>query len=321
MKKEGKNKIITKDLDKFVASDIKETSKEKEIHLFDGKSVAISVSDSPEIEKLGFSLSHQSNLLTELTRFLVIHGSTMIYGGDLRNNGYTRLFSNLVHQYRPSKEVDKSFFKNYFSFPIHLKLTKSDILEFKKHGVLPVTVDPPENLAIDNSKFYPPVGNDNLYIWAESLSKMREEMQRDTDARIFTGGSITNFKGKIPGVLEESLVALNNDIPVYFMGIFGGITSRIIDGLKGDKPEELTLDWQSSQNEIYKEFVGYYNTKKGEDKIDYNQITNFLTNYTLDRLSKNNGLTIQENERLFSTTHTSEIIFLIMKGLRKSLSK
>ncbi|QYA25595.1 hypothetical protein G3I01_08745 [Gramella sp. MT6] len=321
MKKKGKAKVTTKDLDKFVASDIKETPKEKEIHLFDGKKIAISISDSPEIENLGFSLSHQSNLITELTRFLVIHGSTLVYGGDLRNNGYTRLFSNLVHQYRPSKEVSKLFFKNYFSFPIHLKLTKSDLLEFKKNGVLPVTVDPPKNLAIDKSKFYPPVGNENLYIWAESLSQMREEMQRDTDARIFTGGSISNFKGKIPGVLEESILALKKDIPVYFMGIFGGVTSRIIEGLKGNKPEELTIDWQSSQNEIYKEFVGYYNTKKDEDKIDYEQITNFLSNYTLDRLSKNNGLTIQENERLFSTIHTSEIIFLIMKGLRKTLSK
>ena len=48
------------------------------------------------------------------------------------------------------------FFKNYFSFPIHLKLAKTDVLEFKKNGVLPVLVQPPENLEIDNTKFYAP---------------------------------------------------------------------------------------------------------------------------------------------------------------------
>jgi hypothetical protein len=319
MKKE--NKVTNKDLDKHVADELKETSKEREIHLFDGKNVAISISDSPEIEHLGFSLAHQRNLITEITRFLIIHGSSLVYGGDLRQNGYTRLFSNLVHQYRPSKEVSKLFFKNYFSFPIYLKLTKSDTLEFKKNGVLPVIVDPPENLDINKSIPYVPEGNDNLFIWAESLTKMRQEMQNDTDARIFTGGKISNFKGKYPGLLEESILALKNDIPVYFMGIFGGITSRIIEGLNGKKPEELTIEWQSSQNENYKEFVRHYNSKKSEDKIDYKLTTEFLNNYTLDRLSKNNGLSIEENERLFSTVHTSEIIFLIMKGLTNKLIK
>lgn len=321
MKKQSKNKVTTKDLDKFVANEIKETSKEKEIHLFDGQNIAISISDSPEIENLGFSLAHQKNLITEITRFLIIHGSNLVYGGDLRQNGYTRLFSNLVYQYRPSKEVGKLFFKNYFSFPIHLNLKTTDILEFKKNGVLPITVEPPLDLGIDESKFYVPEGNDNLFIWAESLTKMRVEMQKDTDARIFTGGSMSNFKGKYPGLLEESISALNSDIPVYFTGIFGGITSRIIESLKGQKPQELTIEWQSSQNENYKEFVSHYNSKKSEDKIDYKLSTEFLNNYTLDRISKNNGLSIEENEKLFSTVHTSEIIFLIMKGLHNTLSK
>ncbi|WP_027067144.1 hypothetical protein [Maribacter sp. Hel_I_7] len=321
MKKEDKKNVTTKDLDKLVTKELKDSSKEKEIYLFDGQNVAISISDSPEIENLGFSLAHQRNLITEITRFLIIHGSCLIYGGDLRQNGYTRMFSNLVHQYRPSKEAGKLFFKNYFSFPIHLNLKTTDILEFKKNGVLPVTVEPPADLGIDQSKFYVPEGNDNLFIWAESLTKMRQKMQSNTDARIFTGGSMSNFKGKYPGLLEESILALENNIPVYFMGIFGGITSRIIEGLNGKKPEELTIEWQSSQNENYKEFVSHYNSKKSEDKIDYKLTRDFLNNYTLERLSKNNGLSIAENERLFNTVHTSEIIFLIMKGLHKTLSK
>lgn len=319
MKKENKKKVTNKDLDKFVASEIKGTSKEKEIHLFNGQNIAISISDSSEIENLGFSLEHQTNLITEITRFLIIHGSNLVYGGDLRQNGYTRLFSNLVHQYRPSKEVGNLFFKNYFSFPIHLNLKTTDVLEFKKNGVLPVTVKPPSGLGIDESKFYIPEGKENLFIWAESLTKMRQEMQSSTDARIFTGGSMSNFKGKYPGLLEESIFALQSDTPVYFMGIFGGVTSKIIEGLKGKKPQELTFEWQSSQNESYKEFVGYYNSKKSEDKIDYKASTQFLNEYTLERLSENNGLTVDENKRLFQTIHSSEIIFLIMKGLKIKL--
>ena len=241
MKPDSKKNITNKDLNKFVSQEIKDVSKEKEINLFTGQNIAISISDSPEIDALGFSFEHQKNLIVEITRALVIHGSTLIYGGDLRNNGYTRLFSELVYQYRPSDEVDKLFFKNFFSFPIYLKLEESDELDFIKNGVEPIKVSPPKSLKIDNTKHYDPDTKENLFIWSESLSKMRDEMSSITNARIFTGGSMSNFKGKYPGLLEEALLSLKNDIPVYFIGIFGGVTQRIIDALNGETPEELTL--------------------------------------------------------------------------------
>ncbi|KAF9658506.1 hypothetical protein ABHQ57_10965 [Tenacibaculum sp. ZH5_bin.1] len=321
MKKDNKKNITNKDLDKFVAQEIKDVSKEKERSLFTNQNIAISISDSPETDTLGFSFEHQKNLIIEITRALIIHGSTLIYGGDLRNNGYTRLFSELVYQYRPSDEVGELFFKNFFSFPIYLNLEESDLLDFKKNGVQPIKISPPDSLKIDQSNFYPPNTKENLFIWAESLTKMREEMQSNTDARIFTGGSMSNFKGKYPGLLEESILALKENIPVYFIGIFGGISSRIIEAIKGKIPQELTLEWQSSQNENYKDFVNHYNSIKSEQKIDYKKSVEFLNEYTLEKLSTNNGLSIEENNRLFSSIHTSEIIFLIMKGLSNKLKK
>jgi len=309
------NKVTSKDFDNFVAKEIKEVSEVKEIHLFEGKNIGVSISDSPEINQLGFSFEHQKNLIIEITRYLVIHGSSLIYGGDLRQNGYTRLFSDLVFQYRPTNEVGKKFLKNYLSFPIHVKLKTSDELEFKKNGVEPIKVSAPEHLNIDETMFYPPNNKENLFIWAESLSKMRVEMNSESNARIFTGGSMANFKGKYPGLLEEAILALENDTPVYFVGIFGGVTKRIIEGLKGEKPKELTLKWQSDKNKDYGKFVSYYNDKVENDKIDYEKCSDYLNSYTLEKLSKNNGLTIKENERLFHSIHTSEIIFLLMKGL------
>ena len=226
-----------------------------------------------------------------------------------------------MYQYRPSDEVDKLFFKNFFSFPIYLKLEESDELDFKKNGVEPIKVCPPKGLKIDRSKFYPPDTKENLYIWSESLSKMRSEMNDITDARIFTGGSMANFKGKYPGLLEEALLSLKNEIPVYFIGVFGGVTQRIIEALNGKTPPELTMDWQFSQNSDYKEFIDHYNSIKHVDKIDYKECMTFLNEYTLEKLSNNNGLSIEENKRLFSSIHTSEIIFLVMKGITNKLKK
>ncbi len=320
MKKDKKKNVSKKDLDKYVAKDIKEVSKGEKFHLFNGKQIAISISDSPDIEKLGFSDDHIKDFIVEVTRYLIIHGGNLIYGGDLRKDGYTRLFSALIYNYRPSKEAGKVFFQNYFSFPIHLNLKQSDLLEFKKNGVEAIRVGPPEDIVVDKSKFYIPEGVENLYVWAKSLSEMRRQMQSNSDARIFTGGNLSNFKGKYPGLLEESILALSNDIPVYFIGLFGGMTQRIIDALNRNSPNELKMDWQSSENSNYEELVNFYNSKS-DDMIDYEKVVDFLNNYSLERLSKNNGLSIEENKRLFSSTHSSEIIFLIMKGLQNTFSK
>jgi hypothetical protein len=73
-------------------------------------------------------------------------------------------------------------------------------------------------------------------------------------------------------------------------------------------------------NNPYGEFVNYYN-EVTEEKIDYDECVNYLNSYSLERLGKNNGLTVEENKRLFNTIHTAEIIFLRMKGLMKKLKR
>ncbi|MCK8479075.1 hypothetical protein [Psychroserpens algicola] len=319
MKTKDKKNVTNKDLDKFVTQEINEVSKEKMINLFKDLKIGISVSNNTELDGLGYSDDHQKTLIIEITRYLLIHGGRLLYGGDLREKGYTRLFSDLVYLYRPTNEINKSFFINFFSFPIHTRLLKSDELDFKRNGVELVKVLPPENLEIDETRYYEPDSSEHLFIWSESLTKMRKEINSIIDAKIFIGGKLSNFKGKYPGILEEVLLALDKDIPIFLTGLFGGITKRIIQAIEGEKPEELSLEWQSNKSDSYGEFVKYYNDKNQAEKIDYNLCVSYLNGYSLKRLSENNGLTVEENKRLFETVHNSEIIFLIMKGLTNKM--
>lgn len=308
------NNNLSQELDKSIKADIKHSSIEEKSLLLFNKNIAISVSDVDEIEQLGFSKVHLQDMTLEITRYLLINGATLLYGGDLRAQGFTFMFSELVKQYTINQ--DKKFYKNFFSFPIYNKLSKADQLDFKKFGVEIIKVAPPEELNVDLNQFYPPTNNENLYIWSESLSKMRKEMSKDSDARIFIGGAKSNFKGKYPGLLEEAVLSLQKDLPIYFIGAFGGITNSIINCLIGENPKELTEEWQLVQNEMYKEFVMFYNNKDDVDKIDYQGINSYLGAYSLERLSDNNGLSIDDNVRLFESIHLPEIIYLILKGLK-----
>lgn len=308
------NKEISTDLNKSIEKSIKENAKEERENFLYGKKIAISVSESENIQELGFSKIHQQDIILEITRYLLINGATLIYGGDLRAQGYTFLFSELVDQYIYERG-NKNYYKNYFSFPIYVDMPQKYRLDFKKNGVDIVNVIPPENLNLDITQSYPPVNNENLFIWAESLTKMRIEMCNDSDARIFMGGAKSNFKGKYPGLLEEAVISLENNIPTYLIGAFGGITRSIIDSVNGKYPKELTEDWQSELSSPYKDFLKFYNSKPEVVKIDYDKSLNFLTEFGMKGLCKNNGLDTEDNFRLFETIHLPEIIYLILKGL------
>lgn len=287
--------------------------------LFTNKKIAISISESENLEELGFSKIHQQDTILELTRYLIINGATLLYGGDLRSEGYTFLFSEIVKQYTPHKD-NKKYYENYFSFPIYLNIQEKQNLDFIKNGVKVNKVSPPEELNLNNNEFYPPIGNDNLFIWSECLTKMRNQMNDDNHARIFMGGRKSNFKGKYPGLLEEVLLSLESDKPTYLIGAFGGITKSIIDAINNKKPEELSDEWQKNQNSEYSKFVDFYNSKENILKIDYNESLKFINTYSLKKLSKNNGLSESENQRLFETIHLHEIIYLVLKGLKITLN-
>ena len=315
-----KDKISTESLDQNIKKEITQQDIQKSKSFLNNLNIAISVSDSEDIEELGFSKIHQQDIILEITRYLIINGATLIYGGDLRSQGYTFLFSEIVEQYVYKKE-NKKYYKNYFSFPIYVDMIQKHKLDFRKNGVEIIKVPPPENLSVDANQFYIPNNNDNLYIWSESLTEMRRVMNTDSYARIFMGGARTNFKGKYPGLLEEALISLENNTPSFFIGAFGGITRNIISAILNEKTEELTEVWQRKANFKYSDFVDFYNTKDGVEKIDYQKKVEFLNNFTLKRLCENNGLDESENIRLFETIHFPEIIYLIIKGLKNIANK
>lgn len=314
------NKVNSEALDKLVEKDIKQTQKVDAKTFLYKKNIAISISDCEDIEELGFSKTHQQDIILEITRYLIINGATLIYGGDLRAQGYTFLFSEIVEQYIHKKE-NKYYYKNYFSFPIYVDMPLKQKLDFKKNGIEIVKVAPPQHLNVDSNKFYAPNTNENLYVWSEALTEMRIAMNRDTQARIFMGGAKTNFKGKYPGLMQEASLSLKSDTPTYFIGAFGGITKSIINAILNQETNELTEKWQRDSNPHYSEFIDFYNQKVNVNKINYAKEVSYLNSFSIEKLVKNNGLDKKDNIRLFETIHFPEIIYLILKGLKRKFNK
>ena len=278
----------------------------------EGKNVAISISESPDSSILGIGKAMFEDLSVELARHLLVSGAHLVYGGDLRPGGFTELFKDLAYQYGiyEKDKTLKNYFTNYLAWPIYVGMAPATYAEYKSCRVQCQKATIPDTIPTDlHGQMVPPSTVENLYYWAESLKAMRLEMESNIDARIILGGRVAGFKGYMPGLYEEAIIAANCKHPIILLGGFGGAASRLIKLLKGETTSEKLFEECCSQH-LYQKFVTYL--AKEKEEMNFKALDVFSNN--MDVLK--NGLSKEDNERLFVTTNVTEIIALILKGLR-----
>lgn len=284
-----------------------------------GRSVAVSVSEAPNSYNIGYGKAMIRDLTIELSRHLMIAGARMVYGGDLRSEGFTDLFRELSLQYKNyQSEVDREehFFTNFFAWPIWLNLTNEHKLQFVNSRVKCIRVDPPEDYMGDPGKPIAPINNENSLVWAKSLRRMRLEMESHVDARIILGGRILGFKGFMAGLAEEFIQSVRACHPVYLLGGFGGAAAMLADMLLG-KIDVSALVNVSRENKPYNDFCEYCKVK-GVD-MGYTELERIVKTGELDVLD--NGLSREQNLSLLTSTDVIEIVGLILKGLKNKYNK
>ncbi len=303
---------VSEGIKESIKANIEEKSQEEE--LLPNCNIGISISDSQDLDILGFTNLHIQDAMVEMARYLLVNNCKLIYGGDLRNGGFTYIFSELAKLYSTPKNYDSFRVANYFAWPIHINLSRLDDSEFKASNIQVVKLSPPPEITVNDKLFIKPDSIDNRVIWSKSLSYMRTEIIKNTQARIFLGGQVSNYKGIMPGLLEEFITSIREKQPVYLCGAFGGATKAISEALINKNVETLTEEFQF-KNSSYKELLTYWNNNEA-NKIDYSIISQEIKDLGILKFSKLNGLSENDNLRLFVTPHIPEIIFLILKGLK-----
>lgn len=282
-----------------------------------GRTIGVSISESDNLSELGYGIPHLKDAIIEIARYILASGGKLVYGGDMRQGGFTELFFDLLAYYKADKTLQPhERFYSYLAYPLYTTLTLEKEAELRQN-VSFKKISPPADLQISNTnEFLKPDSPENLYVWTRCLTKMREEMEESCDARIFIGGRRYGFKGKCAGILEELLIALEHNHPVYLVGAFGGITQDAIEALKGNKPESFSNEYYFD-NEDYKKTFLLFNSKHPRNTIDYPKYLSTLQQIGLNKIAAQNGLSVEDNLRLTITPHISEVIYLILKGLTK----
>lgn len=279
-----------------------------------------------------------------LVRYLLAGGYKLIYGGDLRDNGYTefilneaRITKDRLHKDKSkSKGKNKAKFKkskndayisNYVAWPYYLE-EKTKAWCVNEPGLFEVTRVDPAN-GVREPENYPGKELNDLCDRSVSLTKMRKESIDKSDARIFAGGKIRGYSGKMPGLLEEFIISYDKNKPIYLVGGLGGITKLLCRAIKENKLlEVLGEEWQKNHNnnldrcseaygDLYDKLEECKNGKyKHNSDISYNRIQEILSDpELLNKLVARSGLKKDKYKRLMKTPFVDEAVHLIIEGL------
>lgn len=285
-----------------------------------GRTIGISISDSEDLGRLGLDPIVVDLAYTEISRHLLAHGANLAYGGDHRDGGFTSILFDLICTYdQPGQDVSDRT-RNYLAWPLHLKLDddrRVELLDVARLIEMPLEPELQQTFALDPKVFLPPTTTENRYVWTRCLTRMRERMRDEIDARIVVGGQTGKFLGRYPGIAEEALLGLGS--PLYLLGGFGGCARDLIDALGGDRPDRLTRDYQcerSVRHDAYAPLYDEYNRRHPDAPIDYDALCAQFAQAGIAGLR--NGLDEEDNRILFETDDVDEMIALVLKGVSRA---
>lgn len=288
--------------------------------------IGVSIS---EVQGDGFSSNHIHpdelvRLAQDLARHLLARCATLIYGGDLRPDGFTEfvLDEAAILKERIGGSLPK--IENHLAWPLYI--SDPEIVAWRaQYGQVMNTVQHkvPTDVAegIPQNVFLPPNTPINRYIWARCLTEMREQSVASSTGRICAGGKTSGYKGKMPGVLEEIVLALELRKPVFLIGAWGGIVGDVCGLLLGgNTPEALTEEWQIHHNEGYADVQKL--AKSHGNECNYRSTVDVIRAQKVSELASRCGLSEDEYVGVMRSPFIDECTHKILNGLKNlSLKK
>ena len=292
--------------------------------------VALSISEAEDLPRFGLRKSHLDDVLLEISRYLLVAGVRLAYGGHLGSAGYTvrladLLYDPIIEQLRGAPAPGAAHpaeLVSYLAWPI--AGTAADIARLQalvevrrcaRPAGLDETVDP--SFVATPATDIPVDSPMRRFAWARGLTLRRQRQTDEVAARVVVGGRLgpagDGYRGRMPGVLEEALLAIRAERPIYLVGAFGGCARLVFDALEGvSRPE---LQWDHQRVVPHSEALRTLYQQRGEAWDEYEAVAAELKDRGLAGIE--NGLTAEENRELASTRSAERIVELMLRGLQR----
>ena len=195
--------------------------------LLDGVTVGLSAGDATDAAHRGVTPVTLDYFVRELTFQLLAVGANLAYGGDMRRAGFTETIAEAAFRYekRDSDGGMKRRLHHFVPWPVPTAADEGSLLTTYV-GVIART-------ALDETgrpRRREPSGEDATpRAWEEGLGAMRRLLAEQIGACVAVGGKIEDYKGIMPGIVQEVDLASERSLPVYVAGGFGGAARQIVE--------------------------------------------------------------------------------------------
>lgn len=257
-----------------------------------GKKVALSVSEPDKLAQNGSHWLHIYMALTELSRYLLRAGATLVYGGHLGYRRDVNVLEVLLQQadnHRPTHEAAKAII-NILAVPFH---ASKDMMARYLRQIQFI------NCPLPN--------------WAESLEdgpmknaaglvSMREQLAERADLLIVLGGKTEGYSGIYPGLLHEVWQFAKAGKSVFVLGGFGGIAHEMLEAF-AERPNHLNYN---------KELLDAMNQHAPYLPLLDDMLASICTSGRI-----NPGMEESEQQVMQESTHLPLLISTVLKSIDK----
>jgi len=274
-----------------------------------GCSIALSVSESESWRELGLLSEHQDDFVEVLARELILLGGRILWGGDLRPEGLGTRLERLVRAYHQATHAPQDHVACYLAWPIHHKVNPDDLQA--RRALAEIICLPRPNVDVASAQL--------PALEAICYSLMRQEVARNSKARIILGGKLRQYRGRYPGVAEEAFETIRIGVPTYIVGGFGGGARAVYEAIAGSADGLATAWREHTEHEGVKTMIDAYN-RLGEHpgvnlRVAHESMLTCFRDLGIDGHARQNKLTVAENERLACSRDMREILALLVKGI------
>jgi SLOG cluster2 len=221
-----------------------------------GVRIGVSIGDSEDLPRLGLTLMHQQLVLRELARTVLLGGGALAYGGHITPDGFTAFLMDELTRYAQAGVLDGSDalpeLLVCLAWTVHRRSSLDELRQARRqlglYGEL-------RCLDAEGAPLADPLahreeagqGDAEAAYHQQEMTRLRRYLTAQCSARLVVGGRRRDYSGRMPGIVEETLLALEAGQPVFLAAGMGGATLDIAARLDprcavlcpGGQPAEL----------------------------------------------------------------------------------
>lgn len=292
-----------------------------------GLVVNLSISQSDDTLKHGYPTWQVNRVTLQFLAALFGQGASVVFGHDWREDGVMEAVYGFALQMQSpipltadaAQAEGQPLLRNLLPWPDTPRLSQeeqeqlSTTLKVESGGL-------PEELRLFDAaaRAAGPTDPSYSYLRARGLTFLRHRLTNLCNARLCIGGPRSGSQGRYPGLIEEALLAVQQNKPLYLASLLGGASEQIIAAVEGRAmPDDFCPPAEIMQ--LYQQPpVAEDNIEVNPDRtIDRDATWRAFSEAGSARIAEINGLSLVENNELLRTPVVERAIELVLKGLSR----